>query len=177
MTIQITSSEGRPVTDAALESLVARVYVEEAFTPPELAATLFAAKAVRARGALLLAWTEGEREPVGMVIMVPPTSSARRIARAGEAEMHLLAVDARHRTGGIGRRLIEAAVTEAHRAGCWGIVLWTQPAMHTAQRLYTACGFVRAPARDAQIGALSGRTFLVYERVLDLQLRPARADE
>jgi ribosomal protein S18 acetylase RimI-like enzyme len=175
MSVEIASSRERQVADEALESLLARVYVEEGFTAPDRAATLFAAAAVRARGELFCAWTEGEREPVGMVIMVPPTSGARRIARAGEAEMHLLAVDARHRSGGVGRRLVETAMAEARRVGCWRIVLWTQPTMHAAQRLYAACGFVRAPSRDAEIGALTGRPFLVYQRALDLQLRPASA--
>lgn len=177
MTVEIASSRERPVEDEALESLLTRVYVEEGFTPPDGAVIMFAAAAVRARGELFCAWTHGERELVGMVIMVPPTSGARRIARAGEAEMHLLAVDARHRSGGVGRRLIETAMAEARRAGCWRIVLWTQPTMHAAQRLYAASGFARAPSRDAEIAALTGRTFLVYQRPLDLRLRPARAED
>jgi ribosomal protein S18 acetylase RimI-like enzyme len=164
--VEIASSRERPVADEAIESLLQRVYVGEGFTAPDMAAKQFTATAVRARGELLCAWTEGEREPVGMVIMVPPASAARRIGRASEAEMHLLAVDARHRTRGVGRRLAEAVAEEARRAGCRRIVLWTRPTMHAAQRLYTRCGFARAPSRDAAIAAVTGREFLVYERTL-----------
>jgi hypothetical protein len=46
------------------------------------------------------------------------------------------------------------------------MVLWTQPTMHSAQRLYTASGFVRAPERDHQIAKVTNRTFLVFERSL-----------
>ncbi|HZU85566.1 MAG TPA: GNAT family N-acetyltransferase [Polyangiaceae bacterium] len=175
MTIQIASTRERPVADEALEAILRRVYVEEGFTPPAVAAKLFAAPVVRARGELLCAWAESEREPIGTVIMVPPTSTARRIARADEAEMHLLGVDRRHRGGGVGARLVEAAEAEARRAGFKRIVLWTQPAMRAAQRLYASGGFARAPSRDAEIAAVTGRVFLVYEKAFDLWLRPARA--
>lgn len=177
VTIQIASTQDRPITDEALESILRRVYVEEGFTPPDIAAKLFAAPSVRARGELLCAWTDGEVEPIGMVVMVPPASPARRIARADEAEMHLLAVAARHRGGGVGRRLVEAAEARARRAGCKRIVLWTQPTMHAAHRLYEASGFVRAPSRDAEIAGLTGREFLVYEKAFDRWLRRARAED
>ncbi|MDP9035248.1 MAG: GNAT family N-acetyltransferase [Myxococcota bacterium] len=177
MIVQVVSTRERPVADEAVEGILRRVYVEEGFTPPEIAAKQFGAAAVRARGELLCAWVEGECEPVGIVIVVPPSSPARRIARVDEAEMHLLAVDAHHRAGGVGRRLVEAAEAEARRAGCSRVVLWTQPAMRAAQRLYAASGFARAPSRDAEITALTGRTFLVYEKAFYLWLRPARAED
>lgn len=164
---EIAPVTDRPVSDVALESLLHRVYVDEGFTAPDCAAAVFVASAVRARGDVLCAWAGDELAgPVGMVIVVPFTSAARRIARGDEAEMHLLAVDRRYRSRGVGRLLVESAELAAHRAGWAHMVLWTQPTMLAAQRLYATRGFARAPERDAEISALSGRSFLVYEKRL-----------
>jgi ribosomal protein S18 acetylase RimI-like enzyme len=160
--VQVSSGAERPVEDKDIESLLRRVYVEEGFTRPDVAATAFLASAVRARGEILCAWAIDNPKPAGMVIFVPPTSSACKIARSNEAEMHLLAVDESYRSQGIGRLLVETCERTAYRAGWQHMVLWTQPTMLAAQRLYAACGFTRAPARDAAITALGGRTFLVY---------------
>jgi ribosomal protein S18 acetylase RimI-like enzyme len=156
------------VSDAEIESLLQRVYVEGGFTPPELANSLFSAAAVRARGEVLVAraGSEANRDLLGMVIVVEPTSSARRIAQSDEAEMHLLAVLAEHRGRGVGSLLVDAAVTKAAHSGRKRMVLWTQPSMHSAQRLYEAHGFVRAPSRDEEIGKLTGRPFMVFEKTL-----------
>ncbi|MBV9946311.1 MAG: GNAT family N-acetyltransferase, partial [Myxococcales bacterium] len=175
--VHIVSARERPVTDAALESMLRRAYVDEGFTSPEVAAKVFEAAAVRARGEILCAWADGQGEPVGMVVLVSPTSPGRRIARAGEAEIHLLAVDVRHRRSGVGRRLVEAAEARARVAGRERVVLWTQPAMRAAQRLYAACGYTRAPSRDAEIVALTGRAFLVLEKTFARWLRPVRAED
>jgi GNAT superfamily N-acetyltransferase len=170
--IEIAAMSERPASDAALEAVLHRVYVDEGFTPPERAASLFRASAVRARGDILCAWAREEpTRPVGLIIVVPSTSAARKIARDDEAEIHLLAVEKPYRAGGVGRRLVESAEFAAQRAGSTGVVLWTQPTMLAAQHLYATRGFSRAPARDAEISALSGRTFLVYEK----RLAPRRA--
>jgi ribosomal protein S18 acetylase RimI-like enzyme len=147
----------RAVADAEIERLLHRVYVDGGFTPPEIAATAFVPAAVGARGQVLVV-----RDPdvVGMVIVVPPGSPAARLARADEAELHLLAVAPEARGKGVGAALVRAAIETARAP----IVLWTQPAMVAAQRLYVAAGFVRAPERDARIAAISGRAFLVFER-------------
>ena len=93
------------VSDAQIESLLQRVYVEGGFTPPELATSLFSAAAVRARGDVIVAsgGPKQGRHLLGMVVVVEPTSAARRIAQSDEAEMHLLAVLAEHRGREIGR--------------------------------------------------------------------------
>src|SRR3954470_22706541 len=108
--IAIRLAQTEDATDAELEALLHRVYVAGGFTPAELANNLFAAAAVRARGQILIATADGN-ELLGMVIVVPPTSPARRIAASDEAEMHLLAVAPEHRARGIGARLIEAATS------------------------------------------------------------------
>jgi GNAT superfamily N-acetyltransferase len=96
-----------------------------------------------------------------MVIVVPPSSPARRIGRPDEAELHLLAVARTSRNAGTGRRLVEAALADARALGLPRVVLWTQVAMHAARHLYERSGFVRAPARDF---SRDHRAFLVYER-------------
>jgi ribosomal protein S18 acetylase RimI-like enzyme len=78
--------------------------------------------------------------------------------------MHLLAVSPTCRGRGIGGALIEAAVNLGQRQGYSTLVLWTQPTMEAAQRLYRAAGFTRQSARDFQ--GPTGRQFLVFQRPL-----------
>ncbi len=151
------------ISDAELEQLLTTVYVEGGFTAPELAATMFAAAAVRSRGQMLVKRDPETQHLLGIVIVVPPTSTARHLAAAEEPEMHLLAVDPAHRGQGAGRSLIDAAMTVAQIEGYERMVLWTQPTMHAAQRLYEAAGFKRQPVRDFQH---KDRAFLVFEAEL-----------
>jgi ribosomal protein S18 acetylase RimI-like enzyme len=95
-----------------------------------------------------------------MVIVVTPDSPARRLANADEAELHLLAVDDAYRGVGLGRALVSAAIEVAKELGFRKIVLWTQPSMTAAQKLYESTGFVRADHRDPTI---NGMRFLAYE--------------
>ena len=95
----------------------------------------------------------------GMVIVVPPTSAARRFAGDDEAEMHLLATASACRRMGVGRALVHAAMDHARTAGLSRMLLWTQTSMHAAQRLYASAGFVRVPGRDF---SERGRHFLFF---------------
>lgn len=156
----------RAIEDGALEALLSRVYVEGGFTAPEVAEHAFAPSAVRARGELIVAYAPPAESLAGMVIVVLPDSSARRIASPDEAELHLLAVLPEFRGAGIGSRLIAAAIDVAKQAGLARLVLWTQPSMLAAQRLYLTHGFVRRPERDAALTPPAGRSFWVFERSL-----------
>jgi ribosomal protein S18 acetylase RimI-like enzyme len=164
------SSEGPRVSAAnrasvhaeQVEALLRRVYVDAGFTDPKIAVTAFAAEAVFARGQLLVT-RDAAGSLSGMVIVVTPDSPARKIAAPGEAEMHLLAVAPEHRNAGIGRALVDAAVESARSKGFGRMVLWTQPAMKDAHRLYERAGFTRAPARDFEN---VGRSFCVFEKTL-----------
>lgn len=164
--VAITSARGGGDEDAELEALLHRVYVDEGFTPADLAVKVFATSAVRARGDLLCARDTASGALVGMVIVVPPNSPARRLAADDEVEMHLLAVRADQRGRGVGARLVKAALLAAKQGGWRRMVLWTQPSMHAAQRLYASQGFERAPDRDAIIQQMSGREFLVFQKAL-----------
>jgi ribosomal protein S18 acetylase RimI-like enzyme len=157
--VVIRSTRRREVADADLERLLWESYVGGGFTEPERAATAFAAAAVRARGDVLCAWGDDADAPLGMVIVVHPGSPACRFARAGEAEMQLLATDPAARGAGVGRALVGAAMDRAAVAGAGLMVLWTQTTMDAAQRLYAGAGFRRVPARDFEE---RGRRFLFF---------------
>jgi ribosomal protein S18 acetylase RimI-like enzyme len=105
----------------------------------------------------------GEDVLAGMVIVVPATSIARRLAAEHEVELHLLAVAPELRKAGLGERLVKAAVELGRARGASKMWLWTQPAMTAAHRLYEREGFTRVEALDFERG---GRTFLVLERTL-----------
>lgn len=147
--------------DGDLQHLLQAVYVQEGYTDPILAAALFEPSAVRARGEILIVQNKGTTSPLGMVIVVAPTSGARRLAAPDEAEMHLLATLPQERRRGLGAMLVNAATDRARSLGYRRMVLWTQPIMHAAQRLYERQGFTRAPDRDWQ---RDDRRFLVYEK-------------
>lgn len=159
----IVDDQAEPARDDEIEILLRRVYVDAGFTEPCLAASRFTAQAVRQRGTLFLARESVDRSLVGMVIAVPPTSPARRIAAIDEMEMQLLAVAPDRRKSGIGMALVNAAMSFARSGSYKRMILWTQASMHAAQRLYERAAFARAPHRDWK---RDDRTFLVYERAL-----------
>ena len=158
--IRIEPLEVSPQADAALETLLYETYVRGGFTDAILADTLLAA-AVRARGEVLAA-RDGTDSLLGTVTLVPPGSPARRLATPEELELHLLAVRPDARRRGIGEALVRDALRRAQREGARGVVLWTQPTMDAAQRLYLRCGFERDASADFSRGA---RQFLVHRYV------------
>ena len=99
---------------------------------------------------------------LGTVTLVAPSSPARRLAAPEEFELHLLCVRPDARGRGIGEALVRAALQRARAHGARGVVLWTQPSMETAQRLYLRCGFERDASADFNRGA---RQFLVHRYV------------
>jgi ribosomal protein S18 acetylase RimI-like enzyme len=163
--ILVASTRDRDAADRDLRRLLVRAYVDGGFTEPERASEIFAPGAVRGRGEVLCAWLPGLSGPVGMVVISPASSSSARFAVAGEAEMQLLATMPEHQGRGVGRALVGAAMREGHALGARRLLLWTQPSMLAAQRLYAREGFVREPARDFSEG---GRPFLFYAVELEM---------
>jgi GNAT superfamily N-acetyltransferase len=161
MQFRIASADSLEVADAEIGSLLNKAYVEGGFTSPERGEAIFAPSAVRSRGYLICARPLGAEKLAGMVIVVPPDSPARRLANSDEVELHLLAVDDAYRGAGLGRALVQAAIDLAHEHGFRRMVLWTQPKMIVAQRLYMSAGFARAVHRDPTI---NGMQFLAYEK-------------
>jgi ribosomal protein S18 acetylase RimI-like enzyme len=153
-----------PARDSAgIEALLRDVYVGEGFTEPAAASALFTAAAVFERGRVLVAREPSSGVLSGMVIVVPESSSARRFALRGETELHLLAVATPFRRGGVGGALVNAALDAARHDGARKMILWTQPSMTSAQRLYRRSGFERVTERDFE---RAGRRFLVFERLV-----------
>jgi ribosomal protein S18 acetylase RimI-like enzyme len=133
--------------DLEIVSLLTRVFVEEGYTDKSNADRMFAPAELQKRGEIMLARSPAGKL-LGMVIFVLPTSPARRVAEADEAEIHLLAVHNEVRGQGIALRLIVACEQRAISCGYFKIVLSTQQTMKGAHHVYERLGYLRIPARD-----------------------------
>lgn len=106
----------------------------------------------RADEAVLLVATlptpAGDEAVVGTLTVAPYGSSYAEIAEPGEVELRMLAVAPEARGKGIAGHLMRAALRQALADGARRVVLSTQDAMTTAQRLYLRLGFVAEPGRD-----------------------------
>ncbi|SIT19508.1 Ribosomal protein S18 acetylase RimI [Thalassolituus maritimus] len=160
---KIAPVECLEVDDATLSDLLNEVFVNGGFTSAEIAPKIFNPAKVRERGFIVGVFDESQTALAGIIIVVPPGSSAQRLAQGGEAELHLLAVLPQYRRQGIGRLLVSAGIEKSIEIGCSKLILWTQPAMTAAQRLYESLGFVFVRNMSQE-----GREFKVYERALAL---------
>ena len=106
---------------------------------------------------------------LGTVTLAAAGSPYAEIARPGEVEIRMLAVDPAARGRGVGEALVRAAAGHGPVDGAEAVVLTTMRAMRTAQRMYARLGFERVPERDWSI---NGTGLLVYRIAADL-LRPA----
>ncbi|MDT0169716.1 GNAT family N-acetyltransferase [Pseudarthrobacter sp. BRE9] len=71
------------------------------------------------------------------------------IARDGELEFRMLAVDPSHQGGGVGRAVVRAIVEHARQLpGIGAISITSATFMERAHALYRSLGFRRAPERD-----------------------------
>ena len=161
MEFHIDTADSLKIEDSELVELLTQVYVAGGFTEPDEAISLFEPNAVRKRGMLIGAREKQYLGLAGVVIIVPPESSARRLAQNNEAEMHLLGVKPEYRRHGLGRLLIASAIGIAKHSGYSKIILWTQISMKSAQQLYDAMGFIHVDDINR-----NGRDFKVYEMVL-----------
>ena len=85
---------------------------------------------------------------LGNVTVCPAGSPWRELARDGEGELRMLAVDPAVQRSGVGEALTVAVVERFRAEGARGVVLSSLPAMHAAHRLYERLGFARDPERD-----------------------------
>ncbi|MDT0443326.1 GNAT family N-acetyltransferase [Streptomyces johnsoniae] len=118
----------------------------------------------RARHAEVLVAAEPAGELLGCVTFVGAGGPFADIAGPGEAEFRMLAVVPAARGRGAGEALVRACLHRARRLGQRRVVLSSQSRMHTAHRLYTRLGFVRAPERDWE--AVPGFPLHVFAREL-----------
>lgn len=85
---------------------------------------------------------------VGSITLARAGSRYAEIARDGEVELRMLAVDPTARRAGVGEQLVVAALREAVGLGARQVALSTLETMHAAHRLYARLGFVARPERD-----------------------------
>lgn len=103
--------------------------------------------AARAAAAEVLVAADAQRV-LGTVTFVPDGGPLGEIARPGETEFRMLAVDPAAQGHGIGATLTEHVLEASRRRGAAGVVCSSLPGMHGAHRIYERLGFRREPARD-----------------------------
>lgn len=90
----------------------------------------------------------GSGKVLGGVSFVRSGNKHANVARPGEGEFRLLAVDPAARGHGVGQALVQACLDRGAELGLERVVLLTQADMLEAQRLYDRMGFKRATERD-----------------------------
>ena len=157
----IDRCENLQISDEEIYDLLSLVYVQTRFTSDERAKSIFDPIKVKDRGVLFASREKSTNEFSGMVIVVPPNSSAIVRAKENECEMHLLGVSPSYRGHGLGRKLVNKAI-ELAKDNHWSkMILWTQKPMKEAQKLYESYGFIRTGKMTK-----SDIEFLVYEKKL-----------
>ena len=161
MKFKIEATDNIDIPDVELSSLLKEVYVGGGYVEAEYAEALFEPSAIRSRGTIITASHTDNKRLAGLVIMVPPTSNASKLAKQGEVEVHLLAVRQEYRKNSLGEQLVDELIIHAIDAGYNKIILWTQVSMLAAQNLYSKLGFIHKSNFEA-----NGREFYLYERTL-----------
>ena len=127
--------------------LLKRVYVGDGYTTHEHAEAFMRRELLEAGGELLVARV-ASNTVIGTVLYLFPNGPLAQVAREGEAEIRLLAVAPEAREQAMGTCLVAECIRRAEAEGAHAVVLWSQPTMLAAHRLYLRRGFVRTPERD-----------------------------
>lgn len=85
---------------------------------------------------------------LGTVTFVRPGTPLAELAREGEAEFRMLAVDPAAQGRGVGKALTRACMDRAVELGYPALVLYTRSWNETAIGMYKRLGFERVPDRD-----------------------------
>jgi ribosomal protein S18 acetylase RimI-like enzyme len=94
-----------------------------------------------------------------------PDAAGQLVTGPGEAEIRALAVLPDARGTGLGRALLAAVMDRAEQVQARHLLLFTQPDMVVAHRLYEQAGFARLPERDWS--PQPGVGLLAYGLILD----------
>jgi ribosomal protein S18 acetylase RimI-like enzyme len=140
-------------------ALLKRVYVRDGYTTAQGADAFMRRDVLEAGGTLMLA-KASDGTVLGAVLMLRMDGELVQVAQVGEAEFRVLAVTPEARGTGVGAALVQACVAQAKASGATALVLWSQPTMPSAHRLYERLGFVRVPERD--VADARGFMRLVY---------------
>ena len=84
----------------------------------------------------------------GTVTFCPQESPWSELARPGEGEFRMLAVDPAHRRQGVAEALVGVCLERSRELGYDGVVLSSLAVQAPAQRIYERLGFRRDPDRD-----------------------------
>ena len=161
MEFELEVANDNNLHDSEIKALLNHVYVEGGFATEHEAESIFAPKSERLRGDILIARSKSNRDLAGMVILVPPESDARKMAKDNDVEMHLLGVDEKYRGTGLGATLIDRVIQVAKDNRYSNMLLWTQAPMMIAQFLYEKAGFQKIDTVNR-----NGREFYVYRLAL-----------
>lgn len=139
-------------------ALLRQVYVRGGFTASEPAQRMMTRATLEPRGVFLVA--KQAKKVIGAVLFLNEGSALTQLARPGEREFRVLGVAAQARGSGAGEALVNECIARARMQHASALVIWTQPTMPAAHRLYERLGFVRDPSRDE--ADPRGFTRLVY---------------
>jgi GNAT superfamily N-acetyltransferase len=148
--VDVEVRPARPGEHERVGELTVRAYVADAILPEGAAYLRELARAGhRAEHTdLLVAVDPGTGHVLGTVSFVLAGSAYAELARAGEAEFRMLAVDPAARGRGVAAVLVRACLDRARAAGASRVVICSSTRMHAAHRLYERLGFTRLPALD-----------------------------
>jgi ribosomal protein S18 acetylase RimI-like enzyme len=137
----------RPDELDAVGELTARAYLADGPISEKYAAMLADAH-TRARDAELLVAVDTDDHVLGTVTIALPGGEFADVARDGELEFRMLAVDPAARRRGVGEALVRAVIDRARSLGLPRVILSSQQTMTAAHRIYERFGFRRHPDRD-----------------------------
>lgn len=146
MTIKIREAITDQDWDHALD-IMHVVYAGEAYSTWDRVQATMTRALLEGQGAFLIAVDEADRI-LGATILLAPGSPMHQVSADGEREFRMLAVAPDARGRGAGEALVKACIERAQANNAQGVVLWTQPTMQAAHRLYERLGFVHTPHRD-----------------------------
>lgn len=155
----------RPADHAGVAAITVAAYAADGFLDgDEEYADELSDIAGRSTHATLLVAADEDGTILGAVTFCRPPSPYVEVARPGESEFRMLAVDPAARGRGVGAALVQACLDLAREHGDESVVLSSLPRMRTAHRLYERLGFVRAPERDHE--PLPDFQLIAYQRAL-----------
>jgi ribosomal protein S18 acetylase RimI-like enzyme len=160
----LTIRPARPDELDAVGELTVRAYLADGPISEKYTAILADARS-RSRAAELLVAVDAEDRIVGTITIALPGGEFADIARDGELEFRMLAVDPDARRRGLGEALVRMVIDRARSLGLPRVVLSSQQNMTGAHRIYERFGFRRHPDRDWMVPP--NLTLIVYALDLD----------
>ena len=164
---EVEVSPARPEEYATLGGIVVAAYrhVDGAWMSDGYAATIADVGGRAAQPGVVVLAARIEGQPVGCATVALSNSDfAEGDAGDDAAVLRMVGVDPAFQGLGAGRALVAVAAAIARESERRRLILFTQPVMTSAQRLYESLGFLRRPETDWQVP--DGPALLGYELAL-----------